>query len=50
MQKVPQVSCAPANPCLVVEEDDCPGGGDYEIRGRLVGHRRVLLPFTVRNH
>jgi hypothetical protein len=50
MQKVPQVSCAPANPCLVVEEDDWPGGGDYEIRGRLVGHRRVLLPFTVRNH
>ena len=43
-QKVPAVACAPSGPCLVVYEDDWPGGGDYEIRGRLVGARRAFLP------
>ena len=48
-QKAPAVGCAPAGPCLVVEEDNYPGG-DYEILGRLIGHRRVFLPLTLRNH
>jgi hypothetical protein len=44
-QKVPAVACAPSGPCLVVYEDEWPGGGnDWEIRGRLVGHRRAFLP------
>jgi hypothetical protein len=43
-QKVPAVACASSGPCLVVYEDDWPGGGDYEIRGRLVGARRAFLP------
>lgn len=49
MQKVPAVGCAPAGRCLVVEEDNWPGG-DYEIRGRLVGYRRIILPISLRNH
>jgi len=49
MQKVPAVGCAPAGRCLVVEEDNYPGG-DYEIRGRLVGYQRIFLPLTLRNH
>ncbi len=49
-QKVPAVGCAPAGRCLVAEEDDWPGGADYEIRGRLVGYQRVVLPITLRNH
>jgi hypothetical protein len=43
-QRVPAVACAPSGPCLVVYEDDWLGGGDYEIRGRLVGARRAFLP------
>jgi hypothetical protein len=46
-QKVPAVSCAGSSPCLVVYEDEYPGP-DYEIRGRLVGHRRIHLPITLR--
>ena len=47
-QKVPAVGCAPVGPCLVVEEDSFPGV-DYEIRGRMVGYHRVVLPLTLRN-
>jgi hypothetical protein len=47
-QKVPAVGCAPIGPCLVVEEDNFPGG-DYEIRGRMVGYHRIVLPITLRN-
>jgi hypothetical protein len=49
MQKNPDVACASANPCLVVYEDDWPGGGsDYDIRGVLVGHHRGFLPLVLR--
>jgi hypothetical protein len=49
MQKNPAVACAGANPCLIVYEDDWPGGAnDYEIRGRLVGHQRIFVPLTLR--
>jgi uncharacterized protein YlbG (UPF0298 family) len=48
-QKVPAVGCNPSGPCLVAYEDTYPGP-DNEIRGRLVGYRRVLLPVTLRNH
>lgn len=47
-QKVPAAECAPAGPCLVVYEDNF-GGATYNIRGRLVGYRRILLPLTLRN-
>jgi hypothetical protein len=49
MQKNPDVACSAAGPCLVVYEDDWPcGTNDYEIRGVLLGHRRVFLPLTLR--
>ncbi len=48
-QRVPAVACAPVGPCLIAYEDDFPGA-DYEIRGRLSGYQRVVLPLTLRNH
>jgi hypothetical protein len=49
LQKNPDVACAAASRCLVVYEDDFPGGGGpYNIRGRLLGHVRVFVPVTLR--
>jgi hypothetical protein len=48
MQKNPDVACAPSGPCLVVYEDNF-GSADYDLRGRLVGHYRVVLPVVIRN-
>lgn len=48
-QKSPATACAPTGPCLVVYEDNFPGGVPYNIRGRLVGHHRAFLPMINRN-
>lgn len=48
-QRAPAVACAPSGDCLVVEEDNWPGG-DYEIRGRLVMPYRVYVPIVLRNY
>jgi hypothetical protein len=48
MQKNPAVACATAAPCLVVYEDEWHSGGDYEIRGVLIGHHRISLPLILR--
>jgi hypothetical protein len=34
----------------VVEEDNWPSPGDYEIRGRFVRPYHVYLPLTLRNY
>jgi hypothetical protein len=49
-QKNPDVACAATSRCLVVYEDDWPGGptAPYNIRGRLVGHVRAFVPVTLR--
>ena len=46
-QKVPALDCSPSGPCLVVQEDRFLGA-NYDIMGRLVGHRRIHLPITLR--
>ena len=47
-QKVPAAGCAPMGPCLVAYEDNF-GTAPYNIRGLMVGYRRVLLPLSLRN-
>jgi hypothetical protein len=46
-QKSPALDCSPSGPCLVVQEDNFLGT-NYDIMGRLVGHRRIHLPITLR--
>ncbi len=46
-QKVPALACSPSGPCLEVQEDNFLGGS-YDIMGRLIGHRRIHLPLTLR--
>jgi hypothetical protein len=46
-QRSPAVACGKLGDCLVVEEDNWPGG-DYEIRGRFVKGYHVGLPLVVR--
>jgi len=47
-QANPAIACASSGDCLVVEEDNWPGG-DYEIRGRFVRPYHVYLPLVLRN-
>lgn len=47
LQAYPALACDFAADCLVVEEDNWPGG-DYEIRGRFVRPHHVYLPLTLR--
>lgn len=48
IQRSPAVACATTGDCLVVEEDNWPGGGDFEIRGRFVWTWRLYLPYLQR--
>ncbi|MFL7793566.1 MAG: hypothetical protein AB8I69_15600 [Anaerolineae bacterium] len=47
-QREPALACSTQGECLVVEEDDWPGG-DYEIRGRIVLAYHVYLPLVLRD-
>jgi hypothetical protein len=48
-QRAPALACGNLGNCLVVEEDNWPGG-DYEIRGRFVLSQHVYLPCVLRNY
>jgi hypothetical protein len=48
-QRSPALACGARGDCLVVEEDNWPLAGDYEIRGRFVLAHHVYLPLVLRN-